>query len=363
MLTIKNWEKKWNLAKTFWQILKWRKEDTESSTLPCHPLTFLCSTINWIMYPKSWNVLQKLTLHLDSFWKILRMECADTFMLTRTIRLWRSRNLCVHQTILPTWKRNYRKWILLIFVHEREPIQNGSFTNWQMWQLLQRYSKDIPMGCKYTVLLEPLLKNHNVNCLTFDRNTSQPYNDNLCLFRALALQLHGNEKLGEETSKFFNLFLNNSEEGDVSKFQGIHLNDIPKVEDLLQLNIFLYDIDFVDGELIGELARRSIPKYEKSVKLLCYNHHICYVNNVNALFKAFLCAMCDTFFSKTGNLERHLVTCSDRVKHIHPKNVYELRETLFEKLDAFNIPYKKEQKLFKNLTIWLWVQLCQGRLL
>ena len=92
--------------------------------------------------------------------------------------------------------------------------------------------KGVPMGCKDTVLLEPLLKNHNVNCLTFERNRRQPYNDNLCLFRALALHFHGNEKLEEENSNFFNLFLNNSEEGDVSKFQGVHLKDIPKVEDL-----------------------------------------------------------------------------------------------------------------------------------
>ena len=116
--------------------------------------------------------------------------------------------------------------------------------------------------------------------------------------------------------------------------------DILKVEDLLQLNIFLYDIDFADGELIGELCRRSIQKYEKSGKLLRYNNHICYVNNINPLFKAFRCTTCDTLFSKTGNLERHLVTCGDRVKHIYPKNVYELRETLFEKLDAFNFPYR-----------------------
>ena len=163
--------------------------------------------------------------------------------------------------------------------------------------------------------------------------------------------MHGSKKLEEETSKFFNLFLNNSEEGAVSKFQGVHLNDIREVEDLLQLNIFLYDIDFVDGKLIDELCRRSIQKYETSVKLLRYNNHISYVNNINALLKAFRCTTCETFFSKTGNLEQHLVTCSHRVKHIYPKNVYELRETLFEKLDAFNIPYKNEQKLFKNLAI------------
>ena len=103
--------------------------------------------------------------------------------------------------------------------------------------------KYVPMCCKHTVLLEPLLRNCTVNCFTFERNTIQPYNDNLCLFRALALHLHGNEKLEEETSKIFNLFFDNSEEGDVSKFQGIHLNDIPEVEDLLQLNNFLYDIE------------------------------------------------------------------------------------------------------------------------
>ena len=214
------------------------------------------------------------------------------------------------------------------------------------------------MGCKDTVLPEPLLRNCNVNCLTFERKTSQPYNDNLCLFRALALHSHGNQKLEEETSKTYNLFLNNSEEGDVSKFQGVHLNDIPKIEDLLQLNIFLYDIDFVDGELIGELARGSIQRYENSVNLLRYKNHICYVNKINALFKAFWCATCDTFFSKTGNLERHLVTCSDGVKHIYPEKVYELRETLFEKLDAFNIPYKNEQKLFKNLAIFDFETIC-----
>ena len=214
------------------------------------------------------------------------------------------------------------------------------------------------MGCKDTVFPEPLFKNHKVNCLSFERNTRQPYNDNLCLFRALALHLHVNEKLEEETSKFFKLFQKICGEGDPSKFQGVHTSDIQKVEDLLQLKIFPYDIDFVDGELIGELRRRVIQKYEKSVKLLRYNNHICYVNNINALFKAFRCTKCDTFFPKTGHLERHLITCSGRVKHIYPKNVYELRETLFEKLDAFKIPYRNEQKLFKNLAIYDFESIC-----
>ena len=238
-----------------------------------------------------------------------------------------------------------------------------AITKWKFYKLTNMtvfaaLLKDIPMGCKDTVSPEPILRNCNVNCLTFERNSSQPYHDNLCLFRAVALHLFGNERLEEKTSKIFNLFLNNCGEGDPSKFQGVHMTDIPKDEDLMQLNIFLYDIDFVDGELIGELCRRSIQKCEKGVKLLRYNNHICYVNNINALFKAFRCTTSDTFFSKTGNLERHLVTCSDLVKHFYPKNVYELRETLFEKLDAFSIPYKNEQKLFKNLAIFDFESIC-----
>ena len=121
-----------------------------------------------------------------------------------------------------------------------------------------------------------------------------------------------------------------------------------------QLNIFLYDIDSVDKELIGELCRRSFQKYEKNV----YNNRICLVNNIIALFETFRCTTCDIFSSKTGNLGRHLVPCSDRVKHIYPNNVYELRETLFEKLDAINIPYRTKQKLFKNLAIFDFESIC-----
>ena len=42
------------------------------------------------------------------------------------------------------------------------------------------------------------------------------------------------------------------------------MTDIPKAEEIWQLNIFLYNIDFVDGELIGELARRSIQSFKRA---------------------------------------------------------------------------------------------------
>ena len=242
------------------------------------------------------------------------MDREDIFMLTRTIRLWR--NLYVHQTILPTCKRIHRKWILLNFVHERERERERANAKWKFYKLksltvFAALLKDVPMGCKTSVLPEPPLKNQIFNCVTFEKSTTKPYNDNLCLFRAVALHLFGNERLEEKTSKIFKLFLNNCGEGDPSKFQGVHMTDILKVQEMLQRNIFLYDIDFVDGEVIGELARRSIQKFEKSVKILCYNNYICYVSDLNSFFKSFRCSTSNTIFSKTGYLERHLITGSE----------------------------------------------------
>ena len=197
------------------------------------------------------------------------------------------------------------------------------------------------------------MKNHTVNCLTYEQNTKKPYKDNLCLFRALALHLHGNDKrLEKETSKLFNLFLINSRNSDPSKLQGVCMDDIPSVEDKERIKSFIYDIRLIDGAMVGEIARRSIKKYKKNVQLIRYNSQVCYVDSIHALFKAFRCPTCDTYFQKTGNLERHLVRCSERVKHIYQKSAYQLGKTLFDKLDSFNIQYTDDQKLSNNLVFF-----------
>ena len=99
-----------------------------------------------------------------------------------------------------------------------------------------------------------------------------------------------------------------------NQFKGVHMNDNAIVEDLLTLNILLNDIDIVDGNVIGELARRRVRKYDNTGRLLRYNNHICYESNNNAVFQSFRCPNCDTFFSRTFNFERSFTTCSEREK-------------------------------------------------
>ena len=136
------------------------------------------------------------------------------------------------------------------------------------------------------------------------------------------------------------------------------MDDIPCVEDIMGIKIFIYDIDLIDGELVGELSRRSIKKYEKNVQLIRYNSHICYGDNIHAVLNAFCCSTCDTYFQKNGKLGLHLVRCSEGVKHIYPKNVYQLRETLFDKLDSFGVQYTDDQKPVTNLAVFDFESIC-----
>ena len=107
-------------------------------------------------------------------------------------------------------------------------------TKWRFYRLTNltvfaALLKDVPMGCKNAVLPEPLLRKRTINCLYYEENTRQPYNDNLSLFRALALHLHGTQRREEETSKLFNLFINKMDGLSPNQFQGVHMNDIPTV--------------------------------------------------------------------------------------------------------------------------------------
>ena len=182
---------------------------------------------------------------------------------------------------------------------------------------------------------ETLLRNHQVNCLISDAHTQEPYNDNLHLFRALAVHLHGTTNLETSTSKTFKDFLEKLG-CDPQQFRGVSMDNLPIIEDVVDKNIFIYDIDIEDGDFVGELARRSIGKYENTVKLLRYNNHIIYVNNIDNFFKCFRCPNCDTFFNLSQNFNKHLLRCKDRITNIYPKNVYTLRA------DGFNIDYTKE---------------------
>ena len=357
MLRITAWEKICVVVNIFWWILNLKGRDTKYSITQWKLSTkqsWTRNLINFQQFEMSSKSESGFWFHFEAYrrWRIQ--------ILLRTRKQYPAGSIqtCVHPWRLSKAERFSQKTDVI-----KSCSRGGMNTKWRFYKLTNltvfgALLKNVPLGCKNAVLPEPLLRNGLINCLTFEENTRQPNNDNMCLFRALALHLHGNQRLEEETSKLFNLFINKKDGLSADQFQGVHMNDIPFVEDLLTLNTVLYDIDIVDVNIIGELASRSVQKYENTVRLLRYNNHICYVDNINAVCQSFRCPNCDTFLNRTFNLEGHLTTCSERVKNVYPKNVYQTQKTLFDKLDSFGIEYTNEQKLFKNLAIFDCESIC-----
>ena len=57
-------------------------------------------------------------------------------------------------------------------------------------------------------------------------------------------------------------------------------------------------------------------------------------------------------------MDGHFTTCSEWVKIVYPKIVYQTLETLFGKLDSFGKEYSNEQTLSKNLAIFDIESIC-----
>ena len=115
------------------------------------------------------------------------------------------------------------------------------------------------MSCTDSPLPEPLLRKPEVNCLLSDGN-HEPYNDNLCLSRAIAICLLGLVDVELPVIKIFHNFVTASG-CDPDNFAGVSFDQIPLFVELIKQNVFIYDFDIGDGEIIGELVRRSVEHF------------------------------------------------------------------------------------------------------
>ena len=99
------------------------------------------------------------------------------------------------------------------------------------------------------------------------------------------MHLHGKEKLEDETSKIFNLFLEETGWTNPANFRAVCMEVTAAVEDNEQGDFFLYDLDIVAG-FTGQRLRGRVSR----ITLLLYGYYV--------LIVTFAMSPLSTFFSK-----------------------------------------------------------------
>ena len=201
-----------------------------------------------------------------------------------------------------------------------------------------------PIGC---VVMTPLptyiRKNKSIIGLEREPNNYKRYNDNLCLFRCLALH-RGSDSYHLE-SAVTKLYETYKQDDDVpmEEFAGITLEDLYRIETTFQTNVCVYklvesDDDDDDGKKIAELVRRSLCHYSDTMYLNLHETHFSYIQNIQMYCHSYKCRKCgESLFKDTWQLIRHERTCTGGVRRIYPGGVYHSTPSVFERLDDENI--------------------------
>ena len=135
---------------------------------------------------------------------------------------------------------------------------------------------DHPIGCVGMIPLPPYIKKKkSIIGLEKEPIHHKRYNDNLCLFRCLALhrgcdiyQLEPAVKTLYETY--------DRDHVPMEEFAGVTLDDLYRVETTFQTNVCVYQLvkpDEEDGKSTAELVRRSLCKYPETIYLNLHETH------------------------------------------------------------------------------------------
>ena len=185
--------------------------------------------------------------------------------------------------------------------------------------------EDHPIGCVGINLPDYVKNNKAIVGLEKDRYRKTTYNDNLCLFRCLALHL------GREAAALYAEYTDTP----VRHFAGVTLDELDKVETTFKTNVFVYKlVEIADGKTTAELVRRSMGHYTETMYLNLYEAHFSYIKDIRMYSHSYKCSKCEQALWKSPyHLHRHERTCTEGIKRVYKGGVYHPPSSIFERLD------------------------------
>ena len=188
-----------------------------------------------------------------------------------------------------------------------------------------------PIGCVGVTLPDYLKHNKAVVGLAKDEHGAT-YNDNLCLFRCLALHQGCDVRHLEATvvtlyAKYTDTL--------VHDFAGVTIDDLSKIEATFGVNVVVYKLDEItDGTTVGELVRRSLGHYADTMFVNLHETHFSYIRDMKSYSHSYKCSKCgESLWKYPSWLKIHESTCEGGIRRVYKGGVYRPPASIFERLD------------------------------
>ena len=189
-----------------------------------------------------------------------------------------------------------------------------------------------PIGCVGVTLPDYVKHNKAIVGLEKDHHHNATYNDNLCLFRCLALHQGCDIRCLEATVvTLYSKYTDTS----VHDFAGVTLDDLHKVESKFETNVVVYQLVGIDnGKTMAELVRRSPAQYQETMYMNLHETHYSYIQDIGKYCHSYRCRKCgDSLWKRPWELHRHERTCEVGVRRVYKGGVYRPPSSIFERLD------------------------------
>ena len=195
-----------------------------------------------------------------------------------------------------------------------------------------------PIGCVGIDLPDYVKNNKAIVGLVKDHYRTRTYNDNLCLFRCLALHLK------REVDALYVEYTDTP----VYEFVGVTLDDLLKVESKFETNVTVYQlVQIANGETVAELVRRSPAQYPETMYANLHETHFSYIQDIGMYCHSYRCRKCEkSLWKSSWDLLRHERTCEAGVNRIYKGGVYHTTPSIFQRLDDEGIVVEKTLRYY-----------------
>lgn len=230
---------------------------------------------------------------------------------------------------------------------------NSKFELWTITNVVYFVSKtSFPLG--YGFLPEHIKNSKSIIALDVKRSGTI-IEDNLCLFRCLALFFQRNNIENGALEYYFkwqryalvNLGM------DLPKkprdFKGIDFHLLPEIEKCFEVSVHIYE-KLPDDSVILRYSPSIL--YSNSIYMNLYEHHLSYVQNFKAYAQKFQCEKCNRIFNLNYRYKRHAKSCTNRTNLKYMDGFHRNPKTIFEELEEFGICVPEDQRLFKYFAVY-----------